>query len=299
MASFADYPVQTAVDAEATTPVFRPTTLISGGQTGADSIALAVWRQLRQTHPDWGIGLRGYMPKGCQRADGDGEAVAKAFGLWEGEGGNKWRDSANAGLSDALVAFLSSAPMTGRGTMSTVNIFVNGQHKFVPLERPEDGHVAFLGSSALGVADSDVGERIGQRELSSLPREGGSRWRRAADSSGSSSQGLPSRGGDQEQCAFLHSASHPKYPVSWDKKAKAIDFTQRPVLVFWDVTGERVGQFAVALADFLREYKPQNLMVSGPLETTLPGVESLGAEVMLKAFGFSADCAAQGQSGSG
>lgn len=334
----------------------RPEFLISGGQTGADSIALSVWERLREAQPTWGIGLRGYMPRGCLRSDGEGHAILQRYGLWEGEGGHKWRDCANAGMSDVLVAFLSSAPMTGRGTMSTVNVFLNGRHDFVPLAKPEDCDFAIFGVSALGSSgdaaekqahwapspDMQQGVSMASIVASTDRAEGAclvedclaaslgeelatpmqSRMVKVAANSGADGRRFircgrrSSRRGDEpaavqdigppgraeakprkaeEHCevAFPYSASNPKHPVVRAKKSKAISFAQRPVLVFWDICAERLDLFASVLGKFLQDNKPQTLMVSGPLETTLPGVESLGAELLLKAFGFCTDGASR------
>merc|ERR1712228_964219 len=111
----------------------------------------------------------------------------------------------------------------------------------------------------------------------------------AAGSSSSSRAPPPPQGREQQLGEFLYSASHPKHPIVWNEKAKASCFARRPVVVFWDVSAERVDEFAAVLGQFLREHRPHNLMVSGPLETTLPGVERLGAEVLLRALGLGAD----------
>eukprot|EP00954_Amorphochlora_amoebiformis_P030527 1394820-Amorphochlora_amoeboformis.AAC.1 len=68
---------------------------------------------------------------------GYGAEIAAKFGLLEGEGGYKWRDKANAEMSDACVGFLTSAPKTGRGSMMTINMFVNGVLRHVQLEKPK------------------------------------------------------------------------------------------------------------------------------------------------------------------
>ena len=90
-----------------------PTRIVTGGQTGAHSIPFAVHDQL-------GLGITGFMPRNFERADNKGKEVAERYGLSEIDGGFRTRDKANAAISDACVAFLSTKPMTGKGTMSTV-----------------------------------------------------------------------------------------------------------------------------------------------------------------------------------
>jgi hypothetical protein len=109
---------------------FSPTEFVSGGQTGADSIPFSVFEGL-------GIGLIGFMHKGFERGDGRGREIAARYGLTEGEGGNKWRDCQNAERSDACLAFLTTLPMTGRGTMQTVQLFVSGRYKHIQLDKPD------------------------------------------------------------------------------------------------------------------------------------------------------------------
>lgn len=64
--------------------------------------------------------------------------MAALYGLREGLGDYRWRDENNASEADACVAFLTTKPRTGMGTMSTVNIFVNGTYDFVVLSKPDD-----------------------------------------------------------------------------------------------------------------------------------------------------------------
>ena len=110
-------------------PFFKPQLFVTGGQTGADSIPLSVYRDL-------GVRVTGWMPQGFLRDDGRGAEVAQQHGFREGEGSYGWRDRANAAESDACLALLTSKPRTGKGTMQTVNIFVNGEHEFVELTKP-------------------------------------------------------------------------------------------------------------------------------------------------------------------
>lgn len=177
---------------------------VSGGQTGGDSIPLLV-------HDRLGVAVSGYMPRDFHRDDGRGREIAERYGLKEGEGGYSWRDKKNAAVSDALIAFLTSAPLTGKGTMSTANIFVAGEYSFVPLEKPEG-------------------------------------------------------------------ADH-----------LALDRGCRPVLVFWDIAEDRVERFADELRSFLEKHRPRRVMFAGSLERTLPGLETLGARVLLTAFSCHGD----------
>jgi hypothetical protein len=130
--------------------------LVTGGNTGADSIAFHTFDQCGQA---LGFSVKGFMPQGYSRADGTGEMIAAKYGLLEGSTGpltttlrngelqtttygNKyeWRDTANMMQSDALVAFLTTQPLTGKGTRSTIHAFVEGTYEFKPelWEKPSD-----------------------------------------------------------------------------------------------------------------------------------------------------------------
>mmetsp|Transcript_9186 Transcript_9186/g.23575 ORF Transcript_9186/g.23575 Transcript_9186/m.23575 type:complete len:251 (-) Transcript_9186:97-849(-) len=110
---------------------YCPTTFVTGGQTGADSIALRV-------HDATNIPVQGNMPKGFKRSDGDGKKVAARYGLKESGGGYSTRDKENATMSSACIGFLVTQPMTGKGTMQTVNCFTNGKYEFVVIQKPAD-----------------------------------------------------------------------------------------------------------------------------------------------------------------
>jgi len=185
--------------ATAAEPGHRPREFISGGQTGADSIPFAVFERL-------GVALKGYLPKDFKRNDGRGREVAERYGLTEGEGGYKWRDTKNAESADACVAFLTTLPMTGKGTMQTVNLFVRGVYSFIPLDKPAEVNYLVLDSSA---------------------------------------------------------------------------DAQKPAIVFWDITAERLEAFAAVLRTFFNKQRPERVMFSGSTEETWPGVEVLGAELLL------------------
>ena len=185
-------------------PFFKPQLFVTGGQTGADSIPLSVYRDL-------GVGVTGWMPRGFLRDDGRGSEVAQQHGLREGEGSYGWRDRANAAESDACLALLTTKPRTGKGTMQTVNIFVNGEHEFVVLTKPS-------------AADYLV-----------IPAPAGHPWR-------------------------------------------------RPVLVFWDITEAKLVAFAEVLRGWLATFRPARLMLAGPLETSWPGIERLGAKLLVRAL---------------
>ena len=73
--------------------------LISGGQTGADSVPFGIAAAL-------GLRIKGFMPKGFKRSDGKGEEIARRHGLREGTGGFGWKDRKNAESADACIAFL-------------------------------------------------------------------------------------------------------------------------------------------------------------------------------------------------
>ena len=110
----------------------KPLFFISGASTGADSIPFTIYKELN-------IQLKGYIPFEFARNDGEGPKIAKEHGFWEGKNCKRlgrfgWRDCANSGLSDCCVAFLVDKPRTGRGTLSTVNMFVNGSFELVPYE---------------------------------------------------------------------------------------------------------------------------------------------------------------------
>ena len=99
--------------------------------------------------------------------------------------------------------------MTGKGTMQTANVFVNGEYEFVVLPKPENA-----------------------------------------------------------------------YHLVIEPHGKA----GRPVIVFWDISTERLSGFAAVLREFFNKYKPQSVMFSGSTETTWPGVERLGAQLLLLTF---------------
>ena len=102
--------------------VFKPEYFVTGGEVGADSIPLECCKEL-------GIETMGYMPKGFKRSDGRGKEIADEYNLTEGEGSYPWRDEANANSSDAIIAFLTSKPMTGKGTMQTLSVFIRGWYR--------------------------------------------------------------------------------------------------------------------------------------------------------------------------
>ena len=158
------------------------------------------------------------MPRKFERADNKGKEVAERYGLSEIDGGFRTRDKANAAISDACVAFLSTKPMTGKGTMSTINMFVENEHKFVVLTKPDDADYLII--------------RKGIQAL-------------------------------------------------------------KPAIVFWDISDDKLQTFTCALQDWLDEWQPSSLMVSGPLEETQPGIERLGATLMMHSLGSAAVPASQ------
>jgi len=120
---------------------------VSGGQTGADSIPIEVYREL-------GIKLVGFMPKGYPRTDRKGKAIARRHGFISMDGPSySLKDKKNAALSCGLLAFLVDKPHTGRGTMQTVSLFTRGVYnwedpvtdrkEYHHLSKPE-GEPAFL-----------------------------------------------------------------------------------------------------------------------------------------------------------
>lgn len=115
--------------------VFKPEFFVTGGEVGADSIPLECCKNL-------GVGTTGYMPKGLKRSDGQGEKIALKYRLMEGDGSYPWRDQANANMSDAIIAFLTSKPMTGKGTMQTLGMFIRGWYRredksWIPVPMPD------------------------------------------------------------------------------------------------------------------------------------------------------------------
>ena len=194
---------------------------VSGGQTGGDSIPLSVHAQL-------GVHVKGYLPRGFKRGDGRGREIAAQYGLDEGHGDYQWRDEANAAMSDALIAFLTSEPKTGKGTMSTANIFVRGEYRFVPIAKPEED----------GVDHLELWEPV--RSIA---------------------------GGARRACS-----------ERWKKGS-------RPVLVFWDIAEGKLSAFAVELRAFLAKYRPRKLMFAGSVESTFPGLERLGARLLVETWG--------------
>jgi hypothetical protein len=49
-----------------------------------------------------------------------------------------WRDKKNEAQSDALIVFLVDRPLTGKGSLSTLNKFRTGKYAFVEIEKPRD-----------------------------------------------------------------------------------------------------------------------------------------------------------------
>jgi len=103
-------------------PVPRPTTIISGGQTGADFGALIAAEQL-------GIETAGYAPLGYLTDDGPMPLLAE-YKIKEAPTAD-WaaRDILNVEMCDGLIAFLFNVPMTGRGTEKTINCVATGRHE--------------------------------------------------------------------------------------------------------------------------------------------------------------------------
>lgn len=183
-------------------PFFKPKFFVVGGQTGADSMPFSVFEEL-------GVQLRGWMPRGFKRDGGGGKAIAETYGLKEFDGGFGKKDRANCDLSDGLLGFLCTKPMTGKGTMQCVHKMVHGKYEFIQLAKPQD---------------RDFNEYYSNDENS------------------------------------------------------------RPALVFWDLTEEKIPMFAKILQQWSAKHKPANLMISGSTENTYPGIEALGAQLLLQAF---------------
>eukprot|EP01124_Arcella_intermedia_P014599 TRINITY_DN21110_c0_g1_i1.p1 TRINITY_DN21110_c0_g1~~TRINITY_DN21110_c0_g1_i1.p1 ORF type:complete len:187 (-),score=60.58 TRINITY_DN21110_c0_g1_i1:46-606(-) len=179
--------------------LWKPKVFITGGQSGADSIPFTIHKQL-------GIDIQGWMPKDFRREGGDGKEIAAKYGLKEGEGGYAWRDKRNVSQSDALVAFLTDRPRTGKGTMQTANMFRCGKYAYVQLDKPGEEDWVVL--------------------------EGG-----------------------------------------------------KPVLVFWDGEEGKMERWCKVLRDFVNCYRPVRLMFAGSCESTVPGIERFGAELLLRTFG--------------
>lgn len=106
---------------------------VSGGQTGADSGPITVYKRLK-------LEMVGFMPRNFGRDDGEGRSFAAAHGLIEGEGGFAWRDKANAQLADAVCGFLLTQPKTGKGTTKTINLFVCNEYAYKPFEKPANAN---------------------------------------------------------------------------------------------------------------------------------------------------------------
>eukprot|EP00121_Abeoforma_whisleri_P012414 Awhi_evm1s11457 len=228
--------------------MFKPSYFITGGQNGADSIPFSIYKEL-------GIGLHGYMPSGFKRDSGDGKTVAQNYGLWEGEGSYKWRDVANVSLSDACIAFLSSAPLTGRGTMSTINVFLTGEYSLNDYVKKMLSNITVNDIDCDNLSYCIIEPRKKSKKKSKL---------------------------DPLTNGFLYSFENPKYDPS-----NSIVPGFRPVLVFWNLNiynEKELEGASEVLRSFCNEYKPQNLMFSGAKEETLPGIEENGARLLQKAF---------------
>ncbi|KAJ6242463.1 cyclin-dependent kinase inhibitor-related protein [Anaeramoeba flamelloides] len=111
---------------------FFPSVIISGGQTGADSIPFKIFRLLKKK----GVKIKGWMPKGFKRLDGKGSKIAQKYGLREGKGGYHCRNKKNVEECDAIIGFLTSKPRTGSGTTKTFNYTVHGKYAFEQMYKP-------------------------------------------------------------------------------------------------------------------------------------------------------------------
>jgi hypothetical protein len=186
----------------------------------------------------------------------------------------KWRDTVNAGMSDAILAFLTTQPMTGAGTMSTINVLVRGVHQMQPIEKPTDKDWLVIEPQQ----PLQTGNK--QNPVSSAKKESikdqireNNACKKVESSSLSQAVALREEGSE----FFPYSAEYQK----WDNVASK---GMRPVLVFWDIEEKKIEEFSRVLRDFLNVYHPENLMFSGPLESTLPGVERWGAELLRVTF---------------
>jgi hypothetical protein len=94
------------------TPCPKPDYIISGGQTGADRGGLMAAKELN-------IRTDGWLPNNLRTEDNAGAQVRDLYGLRESDGGYAKRDRQNVDMSDCLIAFLLTKPMTGRGTTLT------------------------------------------------------------------------------------------------------------------------------------------------------------------------------------
>ncbi|MHA1680610.1 MAG: YpsA SLOG family protein [Promethearchaeota archaeon] len=100
----------------------NPSVLVTGGATGADSIAFECTYQ-------FGIDAMGFVPKGWLKKSVIPEEGSQAT-LTEMETDSfKDRDKKNHEQSDALIAFLSTKPKTGKGTMQTASLFIKGFYR--------------------------------------------------------------------------------------------------------------------------------------------------------------------------
>jgi hypothetical protein len=101
-------------------PCPLPKIIISGGQTGADRGGLMAGKEL-------GIGTGGWLPNNLRVDDNIGAQVRDTYGLRESDGGYSRRDRQNADMSDCIIAFLLTKPMTGRGTTLTFQYALKGK----------------------------------------------------------------------------------------------------------------------------------------------------------------------------
>ena len=108
-------------------------TIISGGQTGVDQGALYAAKDLNYN-------TEGYMPKGFKTENGLNPEMATLFNLKEADEGYASRDKKNVDISDSLIAFLSSKPLTGKGSLTTLNYAITGNYEFKMLEKPDNNY---------------------------------------------------------------------------------------------------------------------------------------------------------------
>jgi hypothetical protein len=105
------------------------TTIVSGGQTGADTGALNAAREL-------GLSISGFANQGFRTEKGPKPELA-SLGLRENDRPSyASTDRKNVDLSDALIAFRYSIPRTGRGTECTVHYARTRSYEHVTLSPP-------------------------------------------------------------------------------------------------------------------------------------------------------------------
>lgn len=243
--------------------------VISGGQTGADIAGTLAGIAC-------GLYVGGCAPKGYWTANGF-DLRLKAWGFSQtksgGAQGYAERDQANVRLADAVIAFKVDLPLTGRGTTKTFNYALTNKYVDTAL---------YPYNSANPVVDLTVpavNASAANNSFSPIIAKAKAKVRKYDDSTIASSA---SASASVSSSSFFGS------------------LISKPVLLVWNpLTHQKRAEFPQLIASFLRKYaainnnnnnnnaggtKRFNVMVSGPLEKTMPGIQAVIQEMLTASF---------------